>query len=202
MADPENGAEIVADDQFIISSGTKMFTAATILKLAEQGGFALDGPISAYLPEELVSQLLILDGQSYGETITVRQLLNHTSGLGDFSNGEDADGSGLPDFKDLVLNEPDTVWTPDAVLEWAIENAPPMGVPGEAFHYSDTNFQLLGEIIENVSGMSLPEAYRRFIFEPVGMEHTYFEFNEDVVVGVDGRSYGHQDAVLELRLPM
>jgi D-alanyl-D-alanine carboxypeptidase len=191
MADPEAGLSMIPDDQFIISSVTKMVTAVTVLKLTEQGQLTLDDSISAYLPEALVSRLLILDGQSYGETITVRQLLSHTSGLGDFSNGEDADGNGLPDFKDLVLNEPDTIWTPDAVLEWAIENAPPVGVPGEAFHFSDTNFQLLGKIIENVSGLTLPEAYRQLIFEPLGMEHTYFEFNEDVVPGVDGRSVSH-----------
>jgi CubicO group peptidase (beta-lactamase class C family) len=168
-----------------------MFTAVTILKLVEQGQLNLDDLISVYLPEDLVSQLLIRDGQSYGETITVRQLLSHTSGLGDFSNGEDADGNGLPDFKDLVLNEPDTIWIPDTVLEWAIENAPPVGLPGEAFHYSDTNFQLLGKIIENVSGMTLPEAYHQFIFEPAGMTHTYFEFNEAVVPGVNGRAVSH-----------
>ncbi|MCA9923580.1 MAG: beta-lactamase family protein, partial [Anaerolineales bacterium] len=96
-----------------------------------------------------------------------------------------------PDFKDLVLNEPDTVWTPDAVLEWAIEHVPPVGTPGEVFHYSDTNFQLLGMIVEEISGLSLPEAYRQFIFEPLGMEHTYFEFYEDAVPGVDGRSVSH-----------
>ncbi|MFQ5433851.1 MAG: serine hydrolase domain-containing protein [Anaerolineae bacterium] len=188
MADPDAGLEMVADDQFIISSGTKMFTAVTALKLAEQGKLNLDDPISAYLPADLVARLLILDGDSYGETITVRQLLSHTSGLGDFSNGEDADGNGLPDFKDLVLNEPDTVWNPDAVLDWAVDNAPPVAAPGEMFNYSDTNFQLLGLIVENVSGMTLPEAYRQLIFEPVGMEHTYFEFYEDIVPGVDGRT--------------
>ena len=188
MADAENSIEMMADDQFIISSGTKMFTAVTILKLAEQGQLNLDDPISQYLPDALTSRLLILDSESYGETITVRQLLNHTSGLGDFSNGADKDDNGLPDFKDLVLNEPDTIWTPDGVLEWAIENAPPAAVPGEGFLYSDTNFQLLGRIIENVSGMALPAAYREFIFEPVGMDHTYFEFYEDAVMGVNGRS--------------
>lgn len=191
MADPEAGLAMVPDDQFIISSGTKMFTAVTLLKLTEHSQLNLEDPISLYLPADLVARLLVVDGKSLGETITVHQLLNHTSGLGDFSNGEDADGNGLPDFKDLVLNEPDTIWTPDAVLDWAIENAPPVGAPGEAFYYSDTNYQLLGMIIENVSGLSLAEAYRQFIFEPLGMGHTYFEFNEDVVTGVDGRAVSH-----------
>jgi CubicO group peptidase (beta-lactamase class C family) len=187
MADPDAGLEMVPDDQFIISSGTKMFTAVTILKLAEQGKLNLDDPISQYLPEELIARLLILDGESLGETITVRQLLSHTSGLGDFSNGVDVDENGVSDFKELVLAETDTIWNPELVLEWAIENAPPVAAPGEIFKYSDTNFQLLGQIIENASGMSLPEAYRQLIFEPLGMAHTYVEFYEDVVMGVDGR---------------
>lgn len=188
MADSNVGLEMVADDQFIISSGTKMFTAVIILKLAEQGKLNLDDPIGQYLPEELVARLLILDGESLGETITVRQLLSHTSGLGDFSNGVDVDENGISDFKELVLSETNTIWNPEMVLEWAIENTPPVAAPGEMFNYSDTNFQLLGQIIENVSGMSLHEAYRQLIFEPLGMEHTYFEFYGDVVAGIDGRS--------------
>ncbi|MDX1415509.1 MAG: serine hydrolase domain-containing protein [Candidatus Promineifilaceae bacterium] len=191
MADPDAGVEMMADDQFIISSVTKMFTAVTLLKLAEQDLLTLDDPIGQYLPEEVVSRIAVLDGESFGEEITVRQLLNHTSGLGDFSNGEDVDENGLPDFKDLVLGEPDRIWTTDSVIEWAIENAPPVSAPGEAYHYSDTNFQLLGQIIESVSGMSLAEAYRETIFTPLGMDHTYFEFNEEVVPGVDGRAVSH-----------
>lgn len=191
MADPEAGVEIMADDQFIISSVTKMYTAVTLLKLAEQGLLTLDDPISQYLPEEIVSRIAVLDGQSYGEEITVRQLLNHTSGLGDFSNGEDADENGLPDFKDLVLAEPDTLWTTDTVMEWAIDNAPPVSMPGEAYHYSDTNFQLLGQIIESVSGVTLAEAYRENIFRPLGMDQTYFEFNEEAAPGVEGRALSH-----------
>jgi len=191
MADPAANLEMLPDDQFIISSGTKMFTAVTILKLAEAGKLSLDDPISRYLPEDLVAQLLVLDGQSYGEQITVRQLLNHTSGLGDFSNGVDNNGNGLSDFKELVLAEPETIWDTDMVLAWAIENSPPVAQPGDQFFYSDTNFQLLAQIIENTSGLPLPAAYRQYIFEPVGMTHTYFEFGEDVVAGVDGRSVSH-----------
>lgn len=187
MADPETGVEMMADDQFIISSSTKMYTAVVILKLIEEGKLNLDDPISNYLPEDLVSQIHRLDGHSYGEEITVRQLLNHTSGLGDFSNGVDADEDGISDFKELILAEPETLWDTDMVLEWAIENAAPVGKPGEKFFYSDTNFQLLAQIIEIVSGMTLADAYRQMIFEPLGMVHTYFEFGEDVVAGVDGR---------------
>jgi len=188
MADPDAEEEMTVDDPFIISSGTKMVTAVTLLKLAEEDKLDLDDPIGQYLPEDLVANLLVLDGEPYGETITIRQLLNHTSGLGDFSNGPDTDGSGLPDFKDLVLNEPDTLWDVDAVLAWATENISPTSVPGDGFHYSDTNFQLLGLIIENASGLSLHEAYRQFVFEPLGMNDTYLEFYEDGAPGGNGRS--------------
>jgi D-alanyl-D-alanine carboxypeptidase len=188
MAVPEEEEPSLPGDQFIISSMTKMITAATAMKLVEKGELALDDPISLYLPAELVSQLLVLDGVSYGEAITVRQLLNHTSGLGDFSNGEDADGNGLPDFKDLVLSEADTVWDETMVLDWAIANAPPVAQPGETYNYSDTNYQLLGMIIEPASGLALHDAYRQFILDALEMDHTYFEFREATIPGVDGRN--------------
>jgi D-alanyl-D-alanine carboxypeptidase len=191
MAIPEQEEPLSPGDQFIISSMTKMITAVTVMKLVEQGDLALDDPISLYLPEEMVSRLLVLEGDSYGEIITVRQLLSHTSGLGDFSNGEDADGNGLPDFKDLVLNEPDTVWDETMVLDWAIANAPPVARPGETFNFSDTNYQLLGMIIESASGLALHDAFRQLIFEPLGMDHTYFEFRETAVPGPDGRGVSH-----------
>lgn len=175
-------------DQFIASSMTKMFTAAPVMKLVENGDLALDDPISLYLPAEPVSQLLVLDGESHGEAIAVRLLLNYTSGLGDFSNGEDADGNGLPDFKDLVLSEPDTVWDETMVLGWAIANAPPVARLRVTFNYNDTNYQLLGMIIESASRLALHDAYRQFTFDSLGMDHTYFEFREATIPGVDGRS--------------
>lgn len=191
QADPEAGVAMVADDQFIVSSITKMYTAATILKLVEQDRLALDDPISQYLNADLVAQIHVQEGFSRGEEITVRQLLNHTSGLGDFSNGADNDGNGRPDFKDLVLSEPETMWDEDMVLDWAIANVPPAADPGLEYHYSDTNYQLLGKIIEQATELSLPDAYRQLIFAPLQMEHTYFEFVEDVVPGVENRPVSH-----------
>jgi CubicO group peptidase (beta-lactamase class C family) len=187
LANPDAEEVLLPEDQFIISSMTKTFTAVTILKLAEQGLLSLDDPISLHLPASLVSQLLILDGDSYGEAITLRQLLSHTSGLGDFSNGVDVDGNGVSDFKELVLAEPGTIWDETMVLDWAIANVPPLGQPGELFAYSDTNYQLLGMVVEAASDLTLAEAYRQLIFEPLGMTNTYFEFQEPVVVGVNGR---------------
>lgn len=191
LADPEADVPAIADDQFIISSGTKMYTAVAIMKLVEEGALNLDDPISLYLPEEYVSRIAVINEVSYGEEITVRQLLNHTSGLGDFSNGTDENENGIPDFKELVLSEPETLWDETLVIEWAIANVPPVAPPEEMFNYSDTNYQLLGMIIENVAGMTLSDAYRQMIFEPLGMTHTYFEFHEEVVPGVDGRPVSH-----------
>lgn len=121
----------------------------------------------------------------------MRQLLNHTSGLGDFSSGEDADGNGLPDFKDLVLSERGTVWDETMVLNWAMANAPPAALPGETFNYSDTNYQQLGMIIESASSLELHEAYRQLVYESLGMDHFYFGFREAAVPGPDGRNVSH-----------
>lgn len=187
MADPASELAMVPDEQFIISSVTKMYTAASIMLLAEQDLLSLDDLASQHIAPERIAAL----ARQEDSAITVRQLLAHTSGLEDFSNGPDSDESGLPDFKDLVLAEPDTIWEPEMVLDWAAENTEPVAQPGEMFHYSDTNYQLLGLIIENVSGMTLPETYRKLIFEPLGMEHTYFEFKEPVVLGTEARIVSH-----------
>jgi D-alanyl-D-alanine carboxypeptidase len=177
MANPDAGVPMGVDDPFIISSVTKMYTAVAVMQLVEQGKIDLDAPIDRYLAEELVASLQT-------ENVTVRQLLSHTSGLGDFSNGVDANANGLSDFKELVLAEPDTLWNEDAVLAWAAANAPAVGEPDEMFNYSDTNYQLLGKIVEAASGLTLHETLRQQIFEPVGMTHTYFEFREDPVSDV------------------
>lgn len=80
------GQVTAADDPFLIAGGAEMVTAVTLLKLCEQSQLNLEDPISLYLPADLVSRLLVLDGQSLGETITIHHLLNHTSGLGDFAD--------------------------------------------------------------------------------------------------------------------
>lgn len=191
MADPETGLEMIPNDQFALASATKMVTAVIILQLVEQGKLALDDPITNYLPEELVSQVHVLEGESYGDQITIRQLLNHTSGFSDFSSDTDADENGIPDLKELVQAEPDHNWTTDEVVAYALETSPPLFAPSEGWNYSDLNYQLLGLIIEERTGMPLHEVYRQSVFEPLGMDHSYLEFREEPVAGVNGRSLSH-----------
>ncbi|MCB9422485.1 MAG: beta-lactamase family protein [Ardenticatenaceae bacterium] len=142
------GQSMAADEPFLMAGGVEMVTAVTLLKLCEQSQLNLEDPISLYLPADLVNRLLVVNGKSLGETITIHQLLNHTSGLGDFA----ADG---------------------------IAPGPPVGKPGETFHHSRANIWLAGLIIEKVSGLPLPDAYRQFIFEPLGMAHTYFALDKE-----------------------
>ncbi|MCB8941087.1 MAG: beta-lactamase family protein [Ardenticatenaceae bacterium] len=190
LADPANGISMVPEDQFALASVTKMVTAVTILKLAEQGAVGIDDPIANYLPEALIAQLHNYEGESYGEQITVRQLLNQTTGFDGFSDSRDLDGNGVADLKELVIAEPDTNWTTDDVLAYALAE-PPLFPPGAAWAYSDLNYQLLGLIVENAAEMSLAEAFRQMIFEPLEMNQTYLEFREEPVGVANGRSLSH-----------
>lgn len=78
---PDGARRLSPRDPFRISSVTKTFTAVTVLRLAERRRPGLDDPIAACLPSELVDRLNIVDGVSRGRSITIRQLLNHTSGV-------------------------------------------------------------------------------------------------------------------------
>src|SRR5215469_5857150 len=116
---------------FEIGSITKQFTAALIMQLQEQGKLHIDDSAASYLP-----------GYSFASAITIRMLLNQTSGLADFTN--------FGNFGQWVL---DGVSEPDALTE--IAQAGLQFTPGSRYDYSNSNYYLLGSIIEKVSG----EAY-------------------------------------------
>lgn len=144
MSDPENDLALIPEDQFAIASVTKMYTASVVAMLVEQGELDLDDPISMYLDAGLVGQVHVFEGESDGEQLTIRHLLNHTSGFAGFSDSVDKDENGIPDMKDRVQAEPEKIWTTDEVLAFAIEASPPLFAPGTAMGYSDLNYQLLG----------------------------------------------------------
>ena len=131
-----------------IGSVTKTFVAVVVLQLAEEGRIDLDAGIDRFLPD--------LPGAG---RITPRQLLQHTSGLGEYNN------------QPAVLNDMRRHWTPSELIAVA-EAAGRVGEPGGPHHYSNTNYIVLGEIIERVTGHSWSDEVRTRIVEPLGLTGT------------------------------
>ncbi|MFZ1947889.1 MAG: serine hydrolase domain-containing protein [bacterium] len=165
VAFAESLTPAVPDDQFSIDSIAKMMTATIAMKLVEQGTLNLDDRVAECLPESLVDGLHVLEGQSFSHEITVRQLLNHTSGI--------VDDWACPGFLDLVAGDPERRWSPEETIEYVKENCPPRFRPGDGWHYSDTGYNLLGLVLERVAEKPLHELYREMVLDPLGMEHTY-----------------------------
>ncbi|KYK33066.1 MAG: beta-lactamase family protein [Theionarchaea archaeon] len=180
MANPEEGLTMVADDQFYTASTAKMLTATLVMDLVEKEQVSLDDKIHQYLPESLMSGLHEYNNQSYGDTLAIRQLLNHTSGLGD--NWSDIN------FIQLILTDTDKLWEPEETIAYVKMHCPPQFAPAQGFHYSDINYNLAGLIIQEITGKKLHEVYREMLLDPLGMNHTYRPFREDPRPSIAGRA--------------
>ncbi|MEJ2218745.1 MAG: serine hydrolase [Gemmatimonadota bacterium] len=138
---------------FAAGSITKTFTSLTILRLAEEGMLSLDDSLFRWLP-------------SYpyvDSTITIRQLLNHTSGLSDFT---DAQGWLIP-----LLEEPNRVWSME---EWFLATIqPPYFAKGTSWSYSTSGYLLLRMIIERATGSTVAAQYHRYVIDPLSLHDTY-----------------------------
>lgn len=179
VAFADSGLPIMPDDQFNIDSIAKMMTAAITMILVEEGRLALDDRISDYLPDSLVHGLHVYEGRSYSEEITVRQVLNHTSGI--------ADDWACPGFIDVIAADPGKRWSPEETIEYVKRNCEPRFRPGEGFHYSDTAYNLLGLVLERVTSKPLHDLYREMLLDPIGMDHTYRPAYEPSRPSVPGR---------------
>lgn len=159
-ADLEHKVAITPETKFRIGSLTKQFTAAAILKLAEAGKLSIDDPLAKYFPD-----------LPNAPTITLRQLLTHTSGLHSYT--ED------PAFFEGVTKPVE----PSAVLA-LIQKSKPDYAPGAGFRYSNSGYFVLGEIVAKVSGQSLADYLRTALFEPLGMKDSGIYINAAPPAGV------------------
>lgn len=174
----EVGQPMAANDQFFSASVGKTVTAAMILELTDEGVIDLDQPIANYLPASTVEGLSVYSGTDYSQTITVRQLLNHTSGLPDFLlDGEPING--ISPFFIALFTDVNKTWGADEIIVFHKQNMSAIAAPGQVFHYSDTNYQLLGLIIEHVTGKILHEYAWENLLQPFEMKHTYYFFHEN-----------------------
>ncbi|MEU8359918.1 serine hydrolase domain-containing protein [Nonomuraea sp. NPDC048882] len=155
VADMATGRALRADDQFEIGSNTKTFTATLILQLVDKKAVTLDAPVSTYLPGVVPN----------GDNITVRMLLNHTSGLFNYT--------GDPKVLALMQNDPHHDWTERELLNAAFAH-PPTFAPGKGWSYSNTNYTLLGMIAQKLTRSSLADLVRERIARPLGLKHTYY----------------------------
>jgi D-alanyl-D-alanine carboxypeptidase len=169
VADVDTGRKLGANFSHRVGSITKTFTATALLQLVGEGRVGLDKPVSTYLPQ-------------YETTgITVRMLLNHTSGISDFDHlifqtPEDLPGNRYTNF------------TPDQLARMGLD-APRTSPPGGPHLYSNTNYLLAGLIIEKVTGRPAAwEVYRRIVL-PLGIWRTYFAGPTTHIAGPHSKGY-------------
>lgn len=161
-------------DAFRVASVTKVFTSATTMRLIEEGKFGLYDSIAPLISRRTADELR--RGGYQPEKITVQQLLSHTSGIFDYAMSEA--------FLAAILGSPARNWTRDEQITFAIDHGRKLSEPGKEFHYSDTGYIILGEIVERSSGMSLPAAAAHFLdYKRLGLTHTYFEKLEKTPAG-------------------
>lgn len=152
VSDEKTQAPMNAGLHFRIGSVTKTFTGTVILQLVQEGKLQLDDPVATYL-----------SGVPDGTHITLRELLDMRSGLYNYSDDQE--------FASTLTNDPNKVWTAQELLAIAFKHQPYFA-PDSAFHYSNTNFILLGMLIEQVTGRSVEQEFQQRIFTPLGMSDT------------------------------
>jgi len=143
-------------------SAGKKITALLTVMLAEEGLLSLDDTIDNWLSDEILTQI------EHSEEITIRQLLNHTSGIHDYL---DEPTSGY--FFQALLADPQTIKTDSYVLPFGL-NQPAYSLPGEEFNYSNTGYLLIGLILDEVLGEHHSTAIRERILNPFGMNSTIY----------------------------
>jgi D-alanyl-D-alanine carboxypeptidase len=159
-----------AEMSFRAGSVTKTFVATVVLQLAGEGRLALDDTLARWVPGVL----------SYGDRVTVRHLLQHTSGIEDYAKS--AGFTALYHCDGGVDRMRHHTWTP-AELIALVGDRPQLWDAGAAFRYSSTNYQLLGMLVERVTGSAWAAEVRRRIVEPLGLRHTRLPGAEASIAG-------------------
>jgi D-alanyl-D-alanine carboxypeptidase len=156
MADVKAKTPVTPSTSFAIASVSKTFTGALVIALAQSGKIDLDAPVRLYLPDLKISG-----------AITVRELLDHTSGLRDYFFH--------PAIDHLLLRDPGRRWTAKDAMRYV---GKAYFKPGTGWHYSNTNYLVLGMLAERVGGAPLAQQIRARFLEPLGLRHTWYQPGE------------------------
>jgi len=159
------------ENRFFAASVTKLIVTIILMRMVERGQLALDDPMTRYLPARLTTGLHVMKGSDRTGQITIRHLMSSQTGLRDYFSLKGPDGRSH--MTALMAGE-DSAWPLERTLE-AVRGLPARfapGAPGKV-EYSDTNYQLLGRILETVSGKDLPSLFADEVFTPLGLRETY-----------------------------
>ncbi len=167
----EGGTAMAADLPFRVFSVSKMATAATVLMLVDEGKLSLQDPIARWLPEDALS------GLPGVEQITVGALVTQTSGLRDYFDKT---------FVGIMQADPTRRWQPSELVAFAAKREPHAPPGGSVSYYSNTNYVLLGLIVEAASGQTLSDFVRDRILEPLGMTRTFSNDEEGARIDMGG----------------
>ena len=166
FADVGARRRLTANTEFAVASISKTFLAAQVLILAEEGKVDLETPVTTYLPD------LAID-----PAVTVRQLLDHTSGLHDYFYD--------PDIDEALLADRKHAWTAEEALTYVGKS---YFEPGKGWHYSNTNYLILGLLAESIEQAPLAEQLHTRFLTPLGLDHTHYQ-GVDVPLGPLARAY-------------
>jgi D-alanyl-D-alanine carboxypeptidase len=167
---------VPAAGRFRAGSITKSFIATVVLQLAGEGRIALEDTVQRWLPDVLAD----------GARITLHHLLQHTSGVANYTN--------TPSFRAIYASEAEIVrlryrtWTPRELVAF-VDDLPLLFEPGTSWIYSNTNFVLLSMVVERVTGADYTAEVRRRILRPLGLRHTQFPGTDPALTGAHPHGY-------------
>ena len=166
------------DDAFRVGSNTKTVTATLVLQEVAAGTLHLDDTVESWIPG-------VVPG---GDRITLEQLLNHTSGLGDFIL--------TPEFLPTLAGQEVRAWSPEELIALTPPREP-AAQPGASFSYSNANYEALGLVLEKATGSSFADLVTTRITGPLGMDDSYLATSADWSAGA-GHAHGYEPGATEL----
>ena len=167
-----SGQPITSDMEFGIASNTKLFVTTVILKLVENKILSLNDSLNKWLPAY----------KNINPKITIRQLLNHSSGI--------SDPLFVAPYMDTIMKHPTRIFTPDEVLKWV---GAPMFNPGTSWGYSNINYIIAGMIAENATGYHISKLIRDSILTPLNLNNSFYDVKETANGTVAHRWYNNVD---------
>ena len=172
LGDIRNGHPIVVQDRFRVGSLTKTFTVTVVLQLVDEGRLSLDTTLDGFLPQV-----------PNASRITIRHLAGNTSGIYDYRDD--------PALQAAVYSQPTQPWAPEELVAVGVAHSP-VFEPGARYEYSNTNFVILGMIVEAITGASIADEIQARILAPLGLSRTSYPSNNTIP---EPYSHGYNDVM-------